>query len=177
MTDLFPEEPSSGLTLISDHFQWAATTESWDFGWSLTYGRLNCIKNGSCSSPLLVGRECIHLWRQLCLHECLAQAPTNQNQVNLVLLSLPDSCWVMVEKEQITKVRNMVLYLPTQIYLTCRRQSRSIIKTIIGGHVTAIYKETIQRGQGINLTAAFVQRFNTGWVIIGSFKQQRQQWL
>ena len=70
----------------------------------------------------------------------------------------------------------MVLYLPTQIYLTCRRQSRSIIKTIIGG-VTAIYKETTQRGQGINLTAAFVQRFNTGWVIIGSFKQQRQQWL
>ena len=43
------------------------------------------------------------------------------------------------------------------------------------GGVTAIYKETTQRGQGINLTAAFVQRFNTGWVIIGSFKQQRQQ--
>ena len=174
MTDLFPEEPSSGLTLITDHFQWAATTESWDFGWSPTYGRLNCIKNGSCSSPLLVGRECIHLWRQLCLHECSAQALTNQNQVNLVLLSLPDSCWVMVEKEQITKVRNMVLYLPTQIYLTCRRQSRSIIMTIIGG-VKATYKETTQRGQGIYLTAAFVQRFNTGWVIIGSFKQQWQQ--
>ena len=141
MTNLFAEEPSSGLTLISDHFQWA-TTESWDFGWSPTYGRLNCIKNGSCSSPILVGRECIHLWRQLCLRECSAQALTNRNQVNLVLLSLPDSCWVLVVKEQITKVRNVVLYLPTQIDLTCRTL---LFMTIIGDHVTAIHKETIQR--------------------------------
>ena len=59
----------------------------------------------------------------------------------------------------------MVLHLPTQIYLTCKRQSRSIVMTIIGDHITAIHKETIQTEGIINLTTAFVQRFNTRLVI------------
>ena len=42
-----------------------------------------------------------------------------------------------------------------------------IIYDLIGDHVTAIYKETIQ---GINSTAAFVQRFNTR-IVIRELKQ------
>ena len=48
-----------------------------------------------------------------------------------------------------------------------------IIYDLIGDHVTAIYKETIQ---GINSTAAFVQRFNTR-IVIRELKQQQQRWL